>query len=83
MIFNARLAREEGLTADQSLAGAHRPNVGAGLLAKVVNDDAFQQDKRRAFKTFASKPAPTFELRRAQNLRSLKINVGAGLLAKL
>jgi hypothetical protein len=25
----------------------------------VVNDDAFQQDKRRAFKTFASKLAPT------------------------
>jgi hypothetical protein len=29
------------------------------LPAKVVNDDAFQQDKRGAFECFAGKPAPT------------------------
>ena len=27
--------------------------------AKLVNDDAFQQDKRGAFECFAGKPAPT------------------------
>jgi hypothetical protein len=35
------------------------PPVGASLLAKIVNDDVYQQDKRRASKTFASKLAPT------------------------
>jgi hypothetical protein len=29
------------------------------LPAKVVNDDAFRQDKRGAFECFAGKPAPT------------------------
>ncbi|WP_218173967.1 hypothetical protein, partial [Pseudomonas sp. A4002] len=34
-------------------------NVGAGLLAKVVNDDAGILDERGALRFFASKPAPT------------------------
>ncbi|VVO05544.1 Hpt domain-containing protein [Pseudomonas fluorescens] len=33
--------------------------VGAGLPAKVVNDDAFPMDKRGAYESFAGKPAPT------------------------
>ncbi|WP_339502957.1 Hpt domain-containing protein [Pseudomonas silesiensis] len=33
--------------------------VGAGLPAKVVNDDAFPLDKRGACESFAGKPAPT------------------------
>jgi hypothetical protein len=50
------LAASEGeLTANQSLASI----VGASLLAKDVNDDAFQQDERGAFESFAGKPAPT------------------------
>ena len=36
-----------------------RTPVGAGLPAKVVNDDAFPLDKRGACETFAGKPAPT------------------------
>ncbi len=34
-------------------------NVGAGLLAKVVNDDAGILNERGALRFFASKPAPT------------------------
>ena len=34
-------------------------NVGAGLLAKVGNDDAGSLDERGALRFFASKPAPT------------------------
>ncbi|QBQ10573.1 hypothetical protein DCC84_12910 [Pseudomonas sp. SXM-1] len=34
-------------------------NVGAGLLAKVVNDDAGILDERGDLRFFASKPAPT------------------------
>jgi hypothetical protein len=30
-------------------------SVGASLLAKVVNDDAFQQEKRGVYESFASK----------------------------
>jgi len=33
--------------------------VGAGLLAKVVNDDVGIMDERGALRFFASKPAPT------------------------
>jgi len=33
--------------------------VGAGLLAKVVNDDVGILDERGALRLFASKPAPT------------------------
>jgi hypothetical protein len=33
--------------------------VGAGLLAMVVNDDAYLLSKCGALKTIASKPAPT------------------------
>jgi hypothetical protein len=33
--------------------------VGAGLPAKDVNEDGFQQDKRAHFEFFAGKPAPT------------------------
>jgi len=33
--------------------------VGAGLLAKVANDDAGILDERGALRFFASKPAPT------------------------
>ncbi len=33
--------------------------MGAGLLAKVVNDDAGILDERGALRFFASKPAPT------------------------
>jgi hypothetical protein len=33
--------------------------VGAGLLAKVVNDDAGILDERGTLRFFASKPAPT------------------------
>ncbi|VVP10155.1 Sensor histidine kinase RcsC [Pseudomonas fluorescens] len=36
-----------------------RTPVGAGLPAKVVNDDAFPLDKRGACESFAGKPAPT------------------------
>ncbi|WP_330209018.1 hypothetical protein, partial [Pseudomonas sp. Z13] len=36
-----------------------RSNVGAGLLAKVVNDDAGILNERGALRFFASKPAPT------------------------
>jgi hypothetical protein len=53
------LASEDDLTANQSLARALHVNVGASLLAKVVNDDVFRQDKRGAFESFAGKPAPT------------------------
>ena len=38
-------------------------SVGAGLLAMVVNDDAYLLSKCGALKTIASKPAPTLELR--------------------
>ena len=38
-------------------------SVGAGLLAIVVNDDAYLLSKCGALKTIASKPAPTLELR--------------------
>ncbi|CAD0264876.1 hypothetical protein DENIT_230010 [Pseudomonas veronii] len=34
-------------------------SVGAGLPAKVVNDDARRQDERGAWTFFAGKPAPT------------------------
>ncbi|PMU93816.1 hypothetical protein C1Y28_18290 [Pseudomonas sp. GW704-F5] len=34
-------------------------SVGAGLPAKVVNDDARRQDERGAWAFFAGKPAPT------------------------
>ena len=34
-------------------------SVGAGLLAMVVNDDAYLLSKCGALKTIASKPAPT------------------------
>jgi hypothetical protein len=34
-------------------SGRTRSTVGASLLAKDINDDAFQQDKRGAFKSFA------------------------------
>ena len=34
-------------------------SVGAGLLAIVVNDDAYLLSKCGALKTIASKPAPT------------------------
>ncbi|RWA25103.1 hypothetical protein DJ028_25185 [Pseudomonas veronii] len=34
-------------------------SVGAGLPAKVVNNDARRQDERGAWAFFAGKPAPT------------------------
>jgi hypothetical protein len=46
------------------------------LLAKNVNDDACQQDKHRAFKTFASKLAPTGD-RCDTNRWVHTVNVGA------
>ncbi|RTY73356.1 hypothetical protein EKA83_21200 [Pseudomonas veronii] len=36
-----------------------RFSVGAGLPAKVANDDAHRQDERSAWAFFAGKPAPT------------------------
>ena len=36
-----------------------RSHVGAGLLAMVVNDNAYEPDKRGALESIASKPAPT------------------------
>ncbi|WP_421728430.1 hypothetical protein, partial [Pseudomonas yamanorum] len=44
---------------NQKLKRARSKNVGAGLLAKVVNDDAGILDERGALRFFASKPAPT------------------------
>ena len=44
---------------NQKLKWARSKNVGAGLLAKVVNDDAGILDERGALRFFASKPAPT------------------------
>jgi hypothetical protein len=44
---------------NSQIKSGHGPNVGAGLLAKVVNDDAGILDERGALRFFASKPAPT------------------------
>ena len=43
-----------------------RNPVGAGLLAKVVNDDAGNQKERSALRFFAGKPAPTEKQKRRQ-----------------
>jgi len=39
--------------------GLTRTFVGAGLLAMVVNDNAYKPDKRGALESIAGKPAPT------------------------
>jgi hypothetical protein len=48
--------------------GVRVPPVGAGLLAKVVNDDAGNQDERGALQFFAGKPAPTEKQKRAKRM---------------
>ena len=45
-----------------------RTPVGAGLLAKVVNDDAGNQKERGALRFFAGKPAPTEKQKRRQRI---------------
>src|SRR5471032_2267027 len=48
-----------GVDQKQKQKRTRSKNVGAGLLAKVVNDDACFLDERAALTFFASKPAPT------------------------
>ncbi|WP_250690880.1 hypothetical protein [Pseudomonas sp. Y39-6] len=55
-----RVARMNAVPERFSPAGSQvRFSVGAGLPAKVVNDDAHRQDERGAWTFFAGKPAPT------------------------
>ncbi|MDY0835455.1 hypothetical protein SNL23_23970, partial [Pseudomonas sp. SED1] len=53
-----RLECGEATAKSKAKAGTVQ-NVGAGLLAKVVNDDAGILDERGALRFFASKLAPT------------------------
>ncbi len=53
------LAREGGLTADQSLPDLPPPPVGASLLAMVVNDNAGSLTPRGVLSSIASRLAPT------------------------
>ncbi|MCT8964587.1 hypothetical protein MN113_25755 [Pseudomonas veronii] len=55
-----RIARMNAAPGHFSPAGSQvRFSVGAGLPAKVANDDAHRQDERSAWAFFAGKPAPT------------------------
>ena len=49
-----------------------RVPLWAGLLAKVVNDDAGNQDERGALRFFASKLAPTEKRKRRQRIYDAK-----------
>ncbi|PYY66785.1 hypothetical protein CRX42_30480, partial [Pseudomonas jessenii] len=46
-----------------------RSLVGAGLPAMVVNDNAYEPDKRGALESIASKPAPT------RDVLTMRVNV--------
>ncbi|PYY69912.1 hypothetical protein CRX42_14065 [Pseudomonas jessenii] len=57
-MFGAFFGPFTGLEAP-SLSTRTRSLVGAGLPAMVVNDNAYELDKRGALESIAGKPAPT------------------------
>jgi hypothetical protein len=49
----------ESIAGKPAPTGITRSFVGAGLPAMIVNDNAYELDKRGALESIASKPAPT------------------------